>query len=585
MYFAGKSRAKMKPDPSSTCSAGDSLALKPAPENLDETTLHLLREAPDLSGVLSAMEMWLQQQCGIDGYFINLFQPGDNTLVCARVHLPPAFASIENTYTNFVFPVDGDNASAQAFSQAIVINIRKRDLDHYPALTKLTFEHMQLRQMIVLPIKTIGGQRSPEGTVTLLAQKSTIPAARLRRLNRFIGEAAPFIHLHGEIATWRTRADSIRGAEMDLQSLLSFIAEVSNLATDRDIYPRIQNEFLRRYDMDVAAVLLLENTFLRCVDTRFRPHDASWASAWQAHCESLSYALDVNEGASSHVFINNHHLYFGNIPSLLGMRMSNKDRANLGILKELESLALFPIRKYGKPIGVLWLGNIRRKNPLTAEQLVLIQHLCDFLGAIIENSQTYTLVEEQRRKIEMLVSALQNRVEVLDQLASRDRLTGLYNFGSFESELKKRLEMFREQQPHAQALSIIMCDVDFFKRFNDTYGHVAGNGVLQEVSNRICRTVRDSDYVARYGGEEFAVLLNRCNIHDAQRLAERIRENIATIPFIIDGIEHFVTLSLGCAEIRPNDDFASFVARADTALYAAKGNGRNRVEVAANLAQ
>jgi len=538
-----------------------------------------LRDADDLPEVLDHLESWLRSETNIDGYFVNLHQAADQSLISVRVHFPAEFASMEKTYLNYVFPADSDNASAHAFSGAQPVNIFKRDLAKYPEVTRMTFEMMQLRQLIALPILVNESRRKPEGSLTLFVRKAAISQPQQRRIARVLGEFAPFIRLHSEIANWRTRASTIRNTEMELQSLLSFIAEVASLTTDREIYPRIQKEFLRRFDMDVAAVLLHEQEQLRCADTSSRPHNVPWAATWRKHCETLGYAIDISEGASSHVFINNQHLYFGDIPALRGLHMSPKDRANLDILAQLQSLAILPIRKYGKPIGVLWLGNTRRKHANSTEQLVLIQHLCDFLGAIIENSQTYTLVEEQRRKIEMLAAALQNRVEVLDQLASRDRLTGLYNFGSFEAELRKRFALYQEQQPQPQPLSIIMCDVDFFKRFNDTFGHVAGNDVLQEVAKRISRTVRESDYVARYGGEEFVVLLGRCSLEAAGRLAERIRENICKEPFIVDGVAHSISLSLGCAELRLSDDPAGFIARADTALYAAKQNGRNRVEI------
>ena len=539
-----------------------------------------LSDAPDLETALTAIEQWLREQSEIDGYFINLYQPEDHTLRCVRAHLPPAFAEMEKTYTNYAFPADSESVSALAFARATKIATHISELDSLPALARIFFERMQLREMVVLPIQSTSRSRPPAGTITLLAFAQDISPTQLERVELFVAAAAPLIRLHGELASWQTRAHAIQNAESDLKSLLGFIAEVSNLTTDHEIYQRIEKEFLRRFSMDIACVLLVDNnTRLKTVDTLYKPADAPWGPAWKERCKRLEYSLDAGDGAGSHVFVNNSHLCFGDIPAIRNLQMSDKDRGSLEILADLQTLALFPIRKYGRPIGVLMLCNMSRKNALTAEQQQLIQHLCDFLGSTIENAQTYTLVEEQRRKIEMLVSALQDRVEVLDHLASRDRLTGLFNFGSFEAELKKRLALYQEQIPQSPPLSIIMCDVDYFKRFNDTFGHVAGNDVLQEVASRIAGTVRDSDYVARYGGEEFAILLGRCNLDVAAKLAERIRENIAKDPFRIDGADHAITISLGCAEIRASDDAAGFIARADTALYVAKQNGRNRVEI------
>ncbi len=538
---------------------------------------HALRDASDLAACLDAIETALKRDLQSDGYFINLFQPADNTLICARVHLPENLASVEKTYAHYVFPANGDNANAIAFRSGTPIGITRKNFKEFSAVTRLAFEHWNVRHFIALPIQSPG--TGPAGTLTIFSQSRLFPASLIRRVKRLIEESATLLRLHQTIVTWEERAHLIRDTEAELQSLLRFVAEMSNLTTDSEIYPRIQQEFLRRFDLDFAAVLRCENGLLQCVDTRYRPLDAPWANEWQTHCSRVAYSLNINDGASSNAFMNNHPLFFGNIPAVRALQMSEKDQANLAILPDLKSFAILPIRKNNNPIGVLWLGSMRHLNALSAEQLVLAQHLCDFLGAAIENAHTYTLVEEQRQKIEALVGALQSRVEILDQLASRDRLTGLYNYGSFEAELNKRIQIHRTQ-PHPIPMSLIMCDVDFFKRFNDSFGHVAGNGVLQEVANRICRTVRDNDFVARYGGEEFAILLARCNLDAAARLAERIRDAIDRDPFRIDGTEHRITLSLGCAELTLNDDVSGFIARADNALYAAKQNGRNRVEVA-----
>ncbi|MGE5384269.1 MAG: diguanylate cyclase [Betaproteobacteria bacterium] len=538
-----------------------------------------LRDAHDLTACLDAIETALKRDLQSDGYFINLFQPADNTLTCARVHLPRDLASIEKTYAHYAFPANGDNANAIAFASGTPISITRKNLTEFSSVTRLAFEHWKVKHLVALPIRS--ASTAPVGTLTIFSQDRLLPVALVRRVKRLIEEAATLLRLHQTISTWEERAHLIRDTEAELQSLLRFVAEMSNLTTDGEIYPRIQQEFLRRFDLDFAAVLRCENGGLQCVDTRFRPVDAPWAAEWQEHCSRISYSLNINDGASSNAYMNNHPLFFGNIPAVRTLQMSEKDRANLVILPDLKSLAILPIRKNNNPIGVLWLGSMRRINSLSAEQLVLAQHLCDFLGAAIENAHTYTLVEEQRQKIEALVGALQSRVEILDQLASRDRLTGLYNYGSFEAELNKRIQIHRAQ-PHPLPMSLIMCDVDFFKRFNDSFGHVAGNGVLQEVANRICRTVRDNDFVARYGGEEFSILLARCNLDAAARLAERIRESIDRDPFRIDGIEHRITLSLGCAELVFNDDVSGFIARADSALYVAKQSGRNRVEVASS---
>lgn len=539
--------------------------------------INTLREADTLGACLDAFESLLRLHIGNDGYFLNLHHAADNTLVCVRVHLPPTVAGVEQTFAQYAFPVDSDNVNSTVFTTGEAISVTRRTLTQYSQVTRLAFERWNLRHMVVIPLRGSDKTRKPIGTLALFSQEQLLGPSLLHRFVELTAEASSLLRLHQAISSWEARAHTIRDTEAELQSMLQFVAEMSNLTTDVEIYPRILREFLSRFNLDMAAVLLADQQSLRCVDTLLEPADVPWAEPWQDHCHRLSYTFDIADGASSNVYLNNHLLFFGDIPSIRHLGMSDKDRANLVMLENLKSLGILPIRKQGKPIGVLWLGSLRRKNAMSADQLVQAQHLCDFLGAVIENARTYTLVEQQKQKIELLATALQSRVDVLDQLASRDRLTGLYNYGSFEVEARKQLTT-RHEHPTALPLSLIICDVDHFKRFNDTYGHVAGNVVLQEVAQRIAHTVRNSDFVARYGGEEFVVLLGRCSLDPAARLAERIRDRICSSPFIVDGIEHQISLSLGCTEAADGDDIAGFVGRADAALYIAKQSGRNRVE-------
>lgn len=540
-------------------------------------SMEALREAENLPACLDAYEALLQSKIGDNGYFINLHNANDNTLVCVRVHLPTGIVGIEQTFAQYAFPVDSENVNATVFKSASLANVTRRNLSDFPQVTRLAFARWNIRHMVVLPLMGGDRTRQPIGTLALFSLNKLFSAAELRRCIALTAEASSLLRLHQTIASWESRAHSIRDTEAELQSLLQFVAEMSNLTTDQEIYPRILSEFLSRFHLDMAAVLVATDQNLRCVDTMLDPPDAPWSLAWEDHCHRLSYSFDIADGASSNVFLNNHLLFFNDIPSIRHLQMSDKDKANLDLLENLKSLAILPIRKQGQPIGVLWLGSLRRKNALSAAQLIQAQHLCDFLGAVIENARTYTLVEEQKHKIELLASALQSRVDVLDQLASRDRLTGLYNFGSFEVETRKQL-LARHEHPDALPLSLIICDVDHFKRFNDSFGHVAGNVVLQEIAQRIAHTARNSDFVARYGGEEFVLLLGRCPLTPAIRLAERIRENICSTPIVVDGVSHRITLSLGCTEAIDGDEIASLVARADAALYRAKEGGRNRVE-------
>lgn len=159
----------------------------------------------------------------------------------------------------------------------------------------------------------------------------------------------------------------------------------------------------------------------------------------------------------------------------------------------------------------------------------------------------------------------------LTRLAVTDPLTALWNRRHTGELLAADLA---QAQRHGQALTLLMIDVDRFKSINDTHGHQTGDRVLIEVANRLREHVRSTDVVGRWGGEEFVVLLRYCGLRDAVAAADKLRQQIADVPF-----ENLfsVSVSIGAAELQDDDDLPSWLARADAALYAAKRSGRNTV--------
>jgi two-component system, cell cycle response regulator len=164
------------------------------------------------------------------------------------------------------------------------------------------------------------------------------------------------------------------------------------------------------------------------------------------------------------------------------------------------------------------------------------------------------------------------------QLASTDSLTGILNRRAFTERLKAELERAgRENAP----LSIIMADIDHFKRVNDEYGHQAGDRVLQEFSRRLMKPARPYDFLGRYGGEEFIACLPNTNEEQARSIAERLRRGVEeTAVSRSDDANIQITASFGTASYRAEDgkdDVDQIIKRADDALYKAKREGRNRV--------
>ena len=162
----------------------------------------------------------------------------------------------------------------------------------------------------------------------------------------------------------------------------------------------------------------------------------------------------------------------------------------------------------------------------------------------------------------------------LQRLATTDDLTGAYNRRQFGEVIK--YEIHRAIR-YMDTLSLIMFDLDHFKRINDTYGHNAGDEVLKTVADRVKDNIRVTDIFARVGGEEFTILVPATGLEGAKVVADKLRQSIESHAFETVGI---VTASFGVAEFSRDEKSEGLIKRSDNALYAAKANGRNRVVIA-----
>lgn len=168
--------------------------------------------------------------------------------------------------------------------------------------------------------------------------------------------------------------------------------------------------------------------------------------------------------------------------------------------------------------------------------------------------------------------------ETLRFQAMHDHLTGLWNRGRIMENLQEELERAAQQ---GSCISVILADLDHFKRINDTYGHLSGDAVLQATACRMLHALRADDRIGRYGGEEFLIIAPGADRDNALSVAERIRHRVAEAPVQTSAGAISVTVSLGVAitRIGMRDDAVTLIAAADAALYRAKIE-RNRVEIA-----
>jgi len=192
--------------------------------------------------------------------------------------------------------------------------------------------------------------------------------------------------------------------------------------------------------------------------------------------------------------------------------------------------------------------------------------LADQLAALV--ARVATMEDESR--------LARDSLEAQKARLLRDTLTELPNREAYNQRLEQE---FARWQRYKRALSFVVCDVDFFKKVNDTYGHLAGDKVLRVIGKTLAKRLRKTDFIARFGGEEFVLLLPETDAQVALKTVETLREAIAQCPFQFKDQRVSVTMSFGVTEMREGDTSERAFERADQALYLAKNNGRNRCEL------
>ena len=199
------------------------------------------------------------------------------------------------------------------------------------------------------------------------------------------------------------------------------------------------------------------------------------------------------------------------------------------------------------------------------DEIKLLARVAIQLGVAIQQSELYRQLEQVNQELE--------------ELAIIDGLTKIANRRKFDEYIAAEWQRLAREKI---SLSLILCDIDYFKLYNDTYGHQAGDRCLQQVAQAISKAIkRSADLVARYGGEEFAVILPHTTVEGAEYLAQQIRLQVKALqlPHINSPVDIYLTLSLGVAGCIPERDSSpdALIAAADASLYQAKELGRNRV--------
>lgn len=258
-----------------------------------------------------------------------------------------------------------------------------------------------------------------------------------------------------------------------------------------------------------------------------------------------------------------------------GQAVIDKVKASfLEVVKEI----LSDISSTGEDISGFenYLVNFSRRIEKTDNEKAFRTSLKELIIEVKKIESSSTMLEDRLKSADEEVKVLQSKLKETEWFATTDALTGLLNRRSFEEKL---VQHTTSNNSH-QILSLIMLDIDHFKRVNDTYGHLTGDDLLRVIAKTLKDYVRGKDIVCRYGGEEFIILLRDTPIQGAVTVAEKIRTHFASMSWKqkSTGVSMGrVTLSCGVSQYRPKEPIEAFVQRADIALYQSKKMGRNQV--------
>jgi diguanylate cyclase (GGDEF)-like protein len=328
--------------------------------------------------------------------------------------------------------------------------------------------------------------------------------------------------------------EQLREREMELSVINNSSAIITSSFDIQEIYGSFIEELKKVVDVSWSAIVLVDESGLRCVAV----------SSVEGSAYQVGEKLPMQGTGTGWVVTHKKSL----VETDLSKEMKFATGQNFHE-QGMRSMVYLPLISKGKAIGSLILAS-RQTNAYSQQHLMLLEQLASQIAIPLENARLYAKAEEEARI---------------------DELTGLLNRRSLDEMIDTEIN---RHSRYGGVFSLAILDLDSFKTFNDTRGHLAGDNLLGQVGYIIRNAIRSTDQAFRYGGDEFAILLPHTNVEDAIQVTERVRESIASD---LDTGDIKVTASIGLA-IWPEDGIShtDIIATADLILYRAKWSGGNR---------
>jgi len=458
--------------------------------------------------------------------FLYFYRTSDNSF-----YVREFISESENVNTGNVYEKEGILHAVSR--ERRIINVRKiQNSQHF---TPYYYKKEDVRSLIALPL--LSGKRLKG----ILCLDSLQP-------DRFTSADEEILKgLCKEIVKVIDSSETMRGLERireELQNISELGTRLNRHLTQTEIVDVLIDISKKFVNFDFSCFVAFDsekgkNTIVRIY------------SEEEKNYEGRDFACDDKLGLTSWVIRNNVPLEYCQIK---GKRkeiiLFNR---NFKIPFRYNSVLILPLKSQNTVLGAFIMAS-NRGTICREDDKKILEGICSQIGIALENCRMY---------------------EALRHLATIDGLTGLSNHRVFQESLTGEIQ---RHERHPDNFSLLFIDIDYFKSFNDRYGHPIGDFVLKEISSILQSMVRKADVAARYGGEEFAIILINTDHSGAIKLGERIRQKVASSTFTKNDLNLHVTLSIGVATYPNNASTKQdLIESADRALYLAKANGRNRV--------
>ncbi|THB74336.1 MAG: sensor domain-containing diguanylate cyclase [Gammaproteobacteria bacterium] len=554
----------------------DTAIIKMSTNDLDKIIYKQLAGEIDFKRGLDSAISILLDNTSIESCVFYFLDFHEDTLNVEAMSLRDDIKALEQSILGYHIDVNKNIPDSQAIRDEQILLLNKDNIECYDDHISTVYKSWSISEFVVFPLFF---KHDAIGTFQAISHTGSFSQEQIDEINEILTIVIPFLYSSYKYEVFVRQNDTIEESGGKHQQIISLINQIGGISCFTELFDLVLSRLITHYYFHFGGIFTNVDGFLipqhwKTINTDY-DEKISQLKVWANH--NLC-SLSSTDGAMSSSFENDSLIYIPDIDKIISLPMAEHDRNALNQIKEIKSTVFIPIRQNERAIGVVWLGSICNITTLNFSDKEMLEAVASYLGIAMENTRMYEETEKQKEEIEDLNRRLNIKVKKLEQIATHDYLTGLYNFGYFQNVLANMLGKNNRRNKKHDSISLVMADIDHFKSFNDTYGHEAGNIALKQVADIINDLARSADVVCRYGGEEFVVVLPDCEINGAAQFAERVRSRIEATPIVIDGNEINITISLGCTICDSGYSSRACVSKADNKLYQAKENGRNRVE-------